>query len=47
MCRTFNDLSGKPLARLRLKGKWLDYVAALLATKCTSSVGRTWREILP
>jgi len=28
--RTFNDLSGTPLARLRLKGKWLDYVAALL-----------------
>ena len=30
--RTFNDLSGTPLARLRLKGKWLDYVAALLAS---------------
>jgi len=30
--RTFNDLSGTPLARLRCKGKWLDYCAALLAS---------------
>lgn len=30
--RTFNDLTGTPLAHLRLKGKWLDYVAALLAS---------------
>ena len=28
--RTFNDLSGTPLARLRLKGKWLEYAQALL-----------------
>ena len=28
--RTFNDLSGTPLARLRLKGKWLAYSQALL-----------------
>jgi len=28
--RTFNDLTGTPLARLRLKGKWLDYLGALL-----------------
>ena len=28
--RTFNDLSGTPLARLRIKGKWIDYLAALL-----------------
>ena len=28
--RTFNDLTGTPLARLRLKGKWPDYLAALL-----------------
>ena len=28
--RTFNDLTGTPLARLRMKGKWLDYLAALL-----------------
>ena len=30
--RTFNDLTGTPLARLRLKGKWLNYCAALLAS---------------
>jgi len=30
--RTFNDLTGTPLARLRCKGKWLDYCAALLAS---------------
>ena len=24
--RTYNDLSGTPLARLRLRGKWLDYL---------------------
>jgi len=28
--RTFNDLSGTPLARLRRRGQWLDYLAALL-----------------
>ena len=28
--RTFNDLTGTPLARLRLKGKWLDYLSVLL-----------------
>ena len=28
--RTFNDLTGTPLARLRLRGKWIDYLAALL-----------------
>ena len=28
--RTFNDLTGTPLARLRLKGRWIDYLAALL-----------------
>jgi len=27
--RTFNDLSGTPLARLRRRGQWLDYLAAL------------------
>lgn len=31
--RTFNDLSGTPLARLRLREKWLDYLAALLDSK--------------
>jgi len=30
--RTFNDLTGTPLARLRLRGKWLDYLDALLAS---------------
>lgn len=28
--RTFNSLTGTPLARLRHKGKWLDYLACLL-----------------
>jgi len=28
--RTFNDLAGTPLARLRLKGKWCNYLATLL-----------------
>jgi transposase-like protein len=28
--RTFNSLTGTPLARLRHKGKWLDYCATLL-----------------
>jgi len=28
--RTFNDLSGTPLARLRLRGKWLEYLQTLL-----------------
>ncbi|OON64152.1 transposase [Massilia sp. KIM] len=31
--RTYNDLSGTPLARLRLRGKWLDYLQALLASR--------------
>jgi len=30
--RTFNDLTGTPLARLRHKGKWTDYLAMLLAS---------------
>src|SRR5450830_1035005 len=28
--RTFNDLTGTPLARLRLREKWMDYLDALL-----------------
>ena len=28
--RSFNDLSGTPLARLRLREKWIDYLGALL-----------------
>jgi len=31
--RTFNDLSGTPLARLRLRPKWLDYVDTLRASR--------------
>ncbi|CAN7397094.1 IS1595 family transposase [Massilia sp. LjRoot122] len=31
--RTFNDLSGTPLARLRLREKWLDYLATVLDSK--------------
>ncbi len=31
--RTYNDLSGTPLARLRLRGKWLDYLDTVLETK--------------
>ena len=31
--RTFNDLSATPLARLRLRQKWADYLQALLASK--------------
>ncbi len=31
--RTFNDLTGTPLARLRLRGKWLDYLDALRGSR--------------
>ena len=31
--RTFNDLTATPLARLRLREKWADYLQALLASK--------------
>ena len=31
--RTYNDLSGTPLARLRWREKWLDYLGALLDSK--------------
>lgn len=31
--RTYNDLSGTPLARLRLRGKWLDYLDTILESK--------------
>ena len=41
--RTFNSLTGTPLARLRLKAKWLDYADCLLDTrtvrKAASRVG--------
>ena len=35
--RTFNDLTGTPLARLRHKGKWIDYLAALLDSRTVRS----------
>jgi len=35
--RTFNDLTGTPLARLRLKAKWLDYLAELLDSRTVRS----------
>ena len=31
--RTFNDLTGTPLARLRHKGKWLDYLETVLDSR--------------
>jgi transposase-like protein len=31
--RTFNDLTGTPLARLRLRAKWLDFLDTLLASR--------------
>ena len=31
--RTYNDLSGTPLARLRLREKWLDYLGTVLDSK--------------
>ncbi len=31
--RTYNDLSGTPLARLRLREKWLDYLGCVLDSK--------------
>ena len=31
--RTYNDLSGTPLARLRQRDKWLDYLASVLNSK--------------
>ena len=40
--RTFNDLSGTPLARLRLHGTWLDYLQTLLdATSVRRAADRT------
>jgi transposase-like protein len=42
--RTFNDLTGTPLARLRLKSKWLAYSHVLLDSisvrKAADRVGR-------
>jgi len=41
--RTFNDLTGTPLARLRLKGKWRDYLGALLDSQAVraAAIART------
>ena len=33
--RTFNSLTGTPLARLRMKGRWLDYCATMLDESAT------------
>ena len=38
--RTFNDLTGTPLARLRHKGKWLDYLGALLDSRTVRSAAK-------
>lgn len=38
--RTFNDLSGTPLARLRLRDKWLDYLGALRESKAVRAAAR-------
>jgi len=38
--RTFNDLTGTPLARLRLKGKWLDYLGALLDSQTVRAAAK-------
>jgi transposase-like protein len=31
--RTFNDLAGTPLARLRLRAQWRDFLDTLLASR--------------
>lgn len=40
--RTFNDLTGTPLARLRLKSKWHGYPAALLGVRTVRSAAEQW-----
>ena len=37
---TYNDLSGTPLARLRLREKWLDYLGCVLASKSVRASAR-------
>lgn len=40
-CRhTFNDLTGTPLARLRLRARWLDYLDALLEARPVRTAAR-------
>jgi len=38
--RTFNDLTGTPLARLRHKGKWLDYLGTVLDSRAVRPAAR-------
>ena len=38
--RSYNDLSGTPLARLRLREKWLDYLATVLASTSVRAAAR-------
>ncbi len=38
--RTFNDLTGTPLARLRHKGKWLDYLETVLDSRTVRSAAK-------
>jgi transposase-like protein len=38
--RTFNDLTGTPLARLRHKGKWLDYLTTVLDSRTVRSAAK-------
>ena len=37
---TYNDLSGTPLARLRLREKWLDYLGCVLASQSVRASAR-------
>src|SRR5687767_10062415 len=41
--RTYNSLSGTPLARLRHKGKWIDYCATMLDP--ASTVRRSAKQV--
>ena len=38
--RTYNDLSGTPLACLRLRGKWLDFLQTLLESASVRKAGK-------
>ncbi|MDY0965479.1 IS1595 family transposase, partial [Massilia sp. CFBP9026] len=38
--RTFNDLTGTPLARLRHKGKWLEYLETVLDSRTVRSAAK-------
>jgi len=38
--RTFNDLTGTPLARLRHKGKWLDYLGTVLDSRTVRAAAK-------